>query len=204
MKKFLLLLAILPFMISCNGQDKIDLKDIINKEHNNVFSKNEIEFTEEPKEIVTKLPSYAFYDQQIENFKFGEITFEKNENTYVKILVDSFSKSQILAFMIDEKNNPNLAEKLNTYLLKQFGAPVIIEPQPTLKSNNIILGNSASKWTDSKNNTSIYFYKNYIKSDGKQIIGFSLHIISNNAEYSTELSAELQTKKIIDWYNTRF
>lgn len=204
MKKLLLLLALLPFVISCKGQDKIDLKDIINKAYIDVFSENEIEFTKEPKEIVIKLPSYAIYDQQIENFKFGEITFEKNENSYVKILVDSFSKSQILAIMIDEKNNPDLAEKLNKYLVKQFGAPIIIEPQPTVKSNNIILGNSASKWIDSKNNTSIYFYKNYVKSDSKQNVGFSLHIISNNAEYPTELSAELQTKKIIDWYNTRF
>ena len=204
MKQIIFLLTILQFMTSCNGQEKIDLRDIINSEHNNIFSTKEIEFTKEPKEIVTKLPAYAFYDQQIEKFKFGDILLEKNENSYVKILVNSFSKSQILGIMIDEKNNPNLAEKINKYLLKQFGSPVIIEPEPTLKSNNIILGNSASKWTDSKNNTSIYFYKNYIKSDGKQNVGFSLHIISNNAEYSTELSQELQTKKIIDWYNTRF
>lgn len=106
--------------------------------------------------------------------------------------------------MVNEKDNPTLAIKLNKYLIEQYGTPKIIEPEPILKKDNIILGNSTSKWIDAKNSTSIYFYKNYLKSDGKQVIGFSLHVISNDAEYPAELSAALQTTKVIDWYNTRF
>ena len=43
-----------------------------------------------------------------------------------------------------------------------------------------------------------------MKSSGKQAVGFSLDIISNNAEYPPSLADALQNKKIIDWYNTRF
>ena len=204
MKKLILLLAILPLMISCNGQDKTDLKEIINSENVKTLANKEVEPTNESQEMVTKLPAYAFYDQQIENFKFGDISLTKNENSYVKILVNSFSGSKVLAVMINEKDNPALAEKLKTFLISEYGTPKVIAPEPTVKIKNIILGNSIYKWINSKNNTTIYFYKNYVKSDGKQTIGFSLHIISNLAEYPTELSDALQTKKVIDWYNTRF
>lgn len=204
MKKLLLLLAILPFFMACNGQEKTDLKEIIYSENANTLLNRKVEPTKEAQEMVTKLPAYAFYDQQIENFNFGNINLEKNEDSYVKILVNSFSGSKVLAVMINEKDNPVLAEKIKTYLTNEYGKPKVMEPEPTVKINNIILGNSAYKWINSKNNSTIYFYKNYVKSDGKQAIGFSLHIISNIAEYPTELSDALQTKKVIDWYNTRF
>lgn len=204
MKKILLLLAILPFIVSCNGKDKIDLKEIINSENFKTLTNKKVKPTNEIQEMVTKLPAYAFYDQQIENFKFGDISLTKNENSYVKILVNSFSDSKVLAIMISEKDNPALAEKIKTYLTNEYGKPKVIEPEPTGKIDNIILGNSTYKWINLKNNTTIYLYKNYVKSDGKQTIGFSLHLISNLAEYPTELSDALQTKKVIDWYNTRF
>ena len=188
---------------NCNSQGKTDLKEIINSENVNLLLKQDAG-RKEDQEMVTKLPSYSFYDQQIENFKFGTISFENTENSYVKLLVNSFSNHKVLAVMVNEKNNPTLAEKLNTYLISQFGSPKIIEPEPTLKKDNIIFGNSTNKWIDSKNNTTIYFYKNYSKSEGKQIIGFSLHIISNNAEYPSVISEALQSKKVIDWYNSRF
>lgn len=204
MKKIIFALILITMLQHCNSQEKIDLQQIIHSTESNVFLKNEVGAIKDKQELVTKLPAFTFNDQQIENFKFGKISFDKNENSYVKILVNSFTEPKVLAIMVNEKDNRTLAIKLNEYLIEQYGAPKIIEPEPTLKKDNIILGNSTSKWIDSKNNTSIYFYKNYLKSDGQQMIGFSLHIISNNAEYPSELSSVLQTKKIIDWYNTRF
>lgn len=204
MKRLIITIISIFMLQNCNSQGKTDLQKIMSSKELNVLSQKDVESVKENQEIVTKLPAYSFSDQQIENFKFGDISLKSAENSYVKILVNSISKPEILGFMVNEKNNPVLAERLNEYLIKDYGAPKIIEPEPTLKKDNIILGNSTSKWIDSKNNTSIYFYKNYLKSDGKQIIGFSLHVISNNAEYPTDLSNSLQTKKVIDWYNTRF
>lgn len=206
MKNIIAAFILMTMLQNCNSQEKIDLKEIINSEKINILSNKDVEPTKEAQEIVTKLPAYTFFDQQIENFTFGNIVLENSENSYVKILVNSFSNpaSRIFGIMIDEKDNPTLAEKLKKYLISQYGQPKTIEPEPTLKIDNIILGNSINKWIDSKNNATIYFYKNYLKSDGKQVIGFSLHIISNTAVYPTEISEVLQTVKIIDWYNTRF
>lgn len=206
MKKIITIFILMIMLQNCNSQEKTDLKEIINSENVNPLLKKVIKFTKEDHEIVTKLPVYAFYDQQIENFKFGDIYFENTENSYVKILVNSFSNSnaKVLGIMINEENNPTLAEKLRTYLVSQYGQPKIIEPEPTFKQDNIIFGNSASKWIDTKNNTTIYFYKDYTESNGKQMIGFSLDIISNSAEYPPAIGEALQTTKVVDWYNTRF
>ena len=106
--------------------------------------------------------------------------------------------------MINEKDNELLAEKLNKFLISQYGRPKIIEPEPEFQKDNIIFGNSASKWIDSKKDNTIYFYNNYLQSEGKQVLGFTLYIISNKAEYSSIMSEQLQNKKVIDFYNTRF
>lgn len=204
MKKIIIAFILLTMLQNCNSQEKIDLKELVNTNYvEDLVAKNG-NIEKESKEMVTKLPSYSYADEQIENFKFGSISLEKVNDSYVKILVKSFSNPKIEAILISEKDNPSLAEKLNTYLVSQYGTAKIIEPEPTLKRDNIIFGNSVKKWIDSKKGTSVFLYKNYLKSNGKQVIGFSLHIISNSANYSEELSKELQTKKIIDWYNTRF
>lgn len=204
MKKIILAFILLFMLHNCNSQNKTDLKEINLQEKIEAFIGKNSKAEKEKEELVTKLPTYSFYNQQIDNFKFGDISFEKSENSYVKILVNNLSDSKILGFMINEKDNPALAEKLQSYLVNQYGKPKIIEEEPTLKKDNIILGNSTSSWIDNQKGCTIYFYKNYFKSNGKQGIGFSLDMISNSAEYPKQLSDALQTKKIIDWYNTRF
>ena len=89
--------------------------------------------------------------------------------------------------------------KIHTSPIETIAKTDTIVPEPTGKYNGFILGNSTYFWTDPRNNSSVYFYRNYAGIGGKQCVGYSLEIIRNDAVLS-----ENPDWRINDWYKTRF
>lgn len=166
------------------------------------------------KDLLKYFPTNTYHLEEKSILKIGDQEYETNIS--YNLFIENEQEEEDFEVSIDRTNFKLNEKKIDTKFLSianqymealfplHYGQPKIIEPESEFQKDNIIFGNSASKWTDSKKDNTIYFYNNYLQSEGKQVLGFSLYIISNKAEYSSIMSEQLQNKKVIDFYNTRF
>lgn len=204
MKKINTLISILLMttVSSCNFQNGYDLENVIGKKTDEVINEVPHEFID--REIVTHQPAYQIREG-IDRYKFGNINFvvdeeDFSEESYIIFILKSNEEKKIVGLFIHVENNKNQAEKMKEYLVNKYGKEEMIQPEPTEKrSNGLILGNSAYYWLDKQNNCSIYYYVLYSGRNKKQVIGYNVEIIQNDA-----ILSENPDWKIIDWYKTRF
>lgn len=213
MKYFIIFFTGMLTLISCTGQNKIDIETIdYNQNFINFFKEKDIQRKIfEMEDVWTHLP--VTYTYEINKFRFGEIDFKleseiKGGDDKSASTVKFFWKNQDMTINKTEGkiigievsiNNLSEAENLTDYLKKKYGKPELLInlKEPKTKKNAIIMGVETYYWELLNNDYSIIYNKNYGESFNQQNLHGLLFVIKKNATVNLYGEEKNVIKKMI-------
>jgi len=202
--KYLLLIAAFLITLQSTAQNRIDLAALTYNEDVMVLLKGSQKIadtslnkklstqfvtvrrvTPETDNILTTLPDYRTY--AIRFFKYGDFEFsnENLENDYlmgsVCAIVNSLKDNKLVGIIIQLRNAAD-AHKLDDYIKKLYGKPLVMAPEPRPRKNGVVMGSAGFFWKDIKPGLSLVMKNEYTTLNGKQAFETQIYIVKNNVK----------------------
>jgi hypothetical protein len=155
--------------------------------------------TLETDNVLTTLPDYRTY--AIRFFKYGDFEFsnENLENNYlmgsVCAMVNSLKDNRLAGIIIQLRNAAD-AHKLDDYIKKLYGKPVVIAAEPKPHQDGMVMGSASYFWRNIRPGLSIVMNNEYTSLNGKQAFETPIYLVKNDVKTSDKSQTVLN--RILD------
>lgn len=141
--------------------------------------------TPETDDVLTMLPDYRTY--AIRFFKYRDFEFSNDhlENNYqmgsVCAIVNSLKDNKLVGLLIQLRKTAD-AHRLDDYIKKLYGVPVVIASEPKPQKDGVIMGSAGYFWKNIRPGFSLVMNNEYTTENGKQAFETQIYIVNNEVK----------------------